>query len=86
MVVQLGGFAPAAKRLNRSQSTISYAISRLEEQLGIKLFELKGRKAELTETGGRCWPTPNRFSPDSTISNSARILWSLEENPKSGSR
>ncbi len=51
MVVQLGGFAPAAKRLNRSQSTISYAISRLEEQLGIKLFELKGRKAELTETG-----------------------------------
>jgi|SRR6185503_766929 len=49
-VVQLGGFAPAAKQLNRSQSTISYAIARLQEQLGIKLFEIKGRRAHLTET------------------------------------
>jgi DNA-binding transcriptional LysR family regulator len=50
-VVQLGGFAPAAEQLNRSQSTISYAISRLQEQIGIKLFEQKGRKAHLTEAG-----------------------------------
>ena len=50
-VVQLGGFAPAAEQLNRSQSTISYAISRLQEQIGVKLFEQKGRKAHLTEAG-----------------------------------
>ncbi len=50
-VVQLGGFAPAAEQLNRSQSTISYAIARLQEQLGIKMLELKGRKAHLTEAG-----------------------------------
>src|SRR5208337_4899756 len=50
-VVQLGGFAPAAEQLNRSQSTISYAIARLQDQLGIKLFEIKGRKAQLTEAG-----------------------------------
>jgi DNA-binding transcriptional LysR family regulator len=50
-VVQLGGFAPAAKQLNRSQSTISYAIARLQEQLGIRLFEIKGRRAQLTEVG-----------------------------------
>jgi DNA-binding transcriptional LysR family regulator len=50
-VVQLGGFAPAAEQLNRSQSTISYAISRLQEQIGIKLFEQRGRKAHLTEAG-----------------------------------
>lgn len=50
-VVQLGGFAPAAKQLNRSQSTISYAIARLQDQLGIKLFEIKGRRAHLTEMG-----------------------------------
>jgi len=50
-VVQLGGFAPAAEQLNRSQSTISYAIARLQEQLGLKLFEQKGRKAHLTEAG-----------------------------------
>lgn len=50
-VVQLGGFAQAAEQLNRSQSTISYAIARLQDQLGITLFEQKGRKAYLTEAG-----------------------------------
>jgi DNA-binding transcriptional LysR family regulator len=50
-VVQLGGFAPAAKKLNRSQSTISYAIGRLQDQLGVRLFEIHGRKAQLTEAG-----------------------------------
>ncbi len=50
-VVQLGGFAPAAEKLNRSQSTISYAIARLQEQLGVRLFEIQGRKAQLTELG-----------------------------------
>jgi len=50
-VVQLGGFAPAAEQLHRSQSTISYAIARLQERLGIKLLELKGRKSHLTELG-----------------------------------
>lgn len=50
-VVQLGGFAAAAEHLNRSQSTISYAMARLQEQLGVKLFEQKGRKAHLTEAG-----------------------------------
>lgn len=50
-VVHLGGFAAAAEQLNRSQSTISYAIARLQDQLGVKLFEQKGRKAHLTEAG-----------------------------------
>jgi len=50
-VVQLGSFGAAAKRLNRSQSTISYAVARLQDQLGIKVFEIKGRKAHLTEFG-----------------------------------
>ena len=50
-VVQLGGFAPAAEQLNSSQSTISYAISRLQEQIGVKLFEQRGRRAHLTEAG-----------------------------------
>jgi DNA-binding transcriptional LysR family regulator len=50
-VVQLGGFAPAAEKLHRSQSTISYAIGRLQDQLGIQLFEMQGRKAQLTEVG-----------------------------------
>lgn len=50
-IVNLGGFGAAAEQLNRSQSTISYAIARLQEQLGVKLFEQRGRKAHLTEMG-----------------------------------
>lgn len=50
-VVQFGGFAAAAKRLHRSQSTVSYAVARLQDQLGVRLLEINGRKAQLTETG-----------------------------------
>lgn len=50
-VVELGSFASAAARMNRSQSTISYAISRLQEQFEAPLLEVKGRRAQLTETG-----------------------------------
>jgi DNA-binding transcriptional LysR family regulator len=50
-VVQMGGFTAAAEQLNRSQSTISYAVAQLQRQLGVKLLELKGRKAQLTEVG-----------------------------------
>jgi DNA-binding transcriptional LysR family regulator len=50
-VVQLGSFAAAAKKTNRSQSTVSYAISRLQEQFKVSLFEMKGRKAQLTDAG-----------------------------------
>jgi DNA-binding transcriptional LysR family regulator len=50
-VVQLGGFARAAAHLNRTQSTISYAVAHLQEQIGVRVFELAGRKAQLTESG-----------------------------------
>jgi DNA-binding transcriptional LysR family regulator len=50
-VVQLGSFAAAASKMNRSQSTISYAISRLQNQFQIPLLAMKGRKAQLTEEG-----------------------------------
>lgn len=50
-VVELGSFASAASKMNRSQSTTSYAISRLQQQFKIPLLEMRGRKAELTEAG-----------------------------------
>lgn len=50
-VVQCGGFARAAVQLSRSQSTVSYAIRRLEEHIGVRFFEHVGRNARLTETG-----------------------------------
>lgn len=50
-VVKLGSFAAAASKMSRSPSTVSYTISRLQDQFKIPLFEMKGRKAELTEAG-----------------------------------
>ncbi|WP_455365133.1 LysR family transcriptional regulator, partial [Kaarinaea lacus] len=50
-VVDYGGFAQAAAQLFRSQSTISYSINKLQEQLGIPLLEVQGRKAQLTDAG-----------------------------------
>ena len=50
-VVECGGFAQAAEKLNRSQSAISYGIGRLQDQIGLNLLETQGRRAVLTETG-----------------------------------
>lgn len=50
-VVESGGYAKAAERLHKSQSTLTYAIKKLESLLGVKVFELKGRRAVLTPTG-----------------------------------
>jgi DNA-binding transcriptional LysR family regulator len=50
-VVELGGYAKAAESLHKSQSTLTYAIQKMESLLGVKLFELRGRKAALTATG-----------------------------------
>jgi DNA-binding transcriptional LysR family regulator len=49
--VEAGSFAKAAAMLNRSQSSVSYAIARLQERLGTELFRLDGRRAVLTEAG-----------------------------------
>lgn len=50
-IIEQGGYAQAAAYLHRSQSAISYAMSRLQEQLGISLLKIEGRKALLTEQG-----------------------------------
>lgn len=50
-VVDQGGFAQAAEALHRSQSSISYTLGRLQEQLGVPLLRIEGRKAVLTEAG-----------------------------------
>jgi len=50
-VVDAGGYAQAAERLCKSQSAVSYAVQKIETLLGIKAFEIKGRRAILTSTG-----------------------------------
>jgi DNA-binding transcriptional LysR family regulator len=50
-VVEAGGYAKAAERLHKSQSSVTYAVQQLESLLDVKAFEIKGRKAELTPSG-----------------------------------
>jgi len=50
-VVDAGGYAQAAEALDKGQSTITYAVKKLEETLDVSAFELKGRRAVLTSTG-----------------------------------
>lgn len=50
-VVDHGGFAQAADILHRSQSSVSYTVARMQEQLGVPLLRIDGRKAVLTEAG-----------------------------------
>lgn len=50
-VVDHGGYAQASAVLNKSQSSLNHAVAKLQQQLGIQLLEIKGRKAFLTDQG-----------------------------------
>ena len=50
-VVDSGGYAQAADALHKSQSSVTYAVQKIESVLGVSAFEIQGRKAVLTSTG-----------------------------------
>jgi len=50
-IARRGSFAAAAKELFRVPSTISYTVAKLEEDLGVQLFERFGPRVALTEAG-----------------------------------
>jgi DNA-binding transcriptional LysR family regulator len=50
-IARRGSFSAAAKELFRVPSTISYTVSKLEEDLGVQLFERFGPRVVLTQAG-----------------------------------
>lgn len=50
-VVDHGGFTAAARALDRPKSSLSASVSRLEEQMGMRLLERTTRSLRLTEAG-----------------------------------
>lgn len=50
-VVDEGGYAQAAAALHKGQSSVTYAVQKMEQLLDVKAFEIQGRKAALTPTG-----------------------------------
>jgi DNA-binding transcriptional LysR family regulator len=63
-VVDEGGFAAAARRLNRAQSAITYAIQKLEDQTGVPLFDRSTYRPSLTEAGKNLLPRIRRILAD----------------------
>lgn len=60
VVVEEGSFSAAARRLNRSQSSITYAIQNLEGAVGTSLFDRSGYRPELTDAGRALLPRARR--------------------------
>jgi DNA-binding transcriptional LysR family regulator len=50
-VVDAGTYAKAADALHKSQSSVTYAVQKMQELLGVQAFEIHGRRAVLTPTG-----------------------------------
>jgi DNA-binding transcriptional LysR family regulator len=50
-VVDEGGYAAAAEAIHKSQSAVTYAVQQIQKLLGVKAFQLEGRKAVLTPAG-----------------------------------
>ncbi|VAW67384.1 Transcriptional regulator, LysR family [hydrothermal vent metagenome] len=81
-VIDYGGFAQAAEQLHRSQSSVSYAVNRLQKLLGIKLLHIEGRKAVISDAGKVLLQRSRQLLADaSAIEQQARHLeegWEVE--------
>lgn len=66
-VVEAGGFSAAARQLGLTPSAVSKAIGRVEDRLGVRLFQRSTRHLNLTEEG------------QAFYERSARILEDIEE-------
>ncbi len=81
-VVDSGGYAQAAERLQKSQSTLSYSLRRLQDSLGIELLEIQGRRAVLTPAGETLLRRARRLLDDAqALENTAQVMaqgWEAE--------
>src|SRR6476646_9807874 len=50
-IARKGNFAAAAEELHRVPSAITYTVQKLEQDLGVTLFDRSGHRARLTAAG-----------------------------------
>lgn len=51
VIVEQSSLNKASKLLNLSQPALSRKIAKLEEELGVNLFDRRGKRLEITSTG-----------------------------------
>ena len=50
-IVRRGSFAAAAAELHRVPSAVTYSVNKLEQDLGVQIFDRSGHRARLTDAG-----------------------------------
>ena len=55
-ILEEGSFQKAAQRLNCSQSTVTFQVRQLENELSVRLFERLGRRMVFTPAGKSILP------------------------------
>ena len=71
-IARKGSFAAAAESLYRVPSAITYTIRKLEDDLGVSLFDRSGHRATLTEAGAELLKE-GRYLLDATHALEARV-------------
>lgn len=78
-VVKAGGFTKAAHILGRPKSSISYRVSKLESQLGVRLLERTTRKIRPTEVGRLLLQHCIRITDEVTLATN--VVEKLSQHP-----
>ena len=79
-VVEAGSFSAAARAMHRAQSAITYAVQKLEDQLGTPLFDRSGYRPVLSDAGRALLPRATRILDELAAfkSQAAAIAGGLE--------
>ena len=71
-----GSMTAAAESLNLTQSALSHSMSKLEDQLGVKIWQRKGRQLIPTQAGTHLLNTSKRLIPQFKRTESQLIQFS----------
>ena len=75
LAVEQGSFSAAARVLGKRQSSISESIANLEIDLGVSLFDRRGRQPVLTDAGSRLLPLARQaLAAQDTLQQQAQAL------------
>jgi len=74
-VVKSGSFSAAAREMHRVQSAVTYAVQKLEEQLGAQVFDRSGYRPVLSDAGRALLPRATRVLEEfAALNEQARAI------------